>query len=106
MRRYKANLGVVSGRYGDLERRVLQYFVDHPEKNTVTLFGGHEFFLSYLIQDGIIIDTGAHGGIGMDPGGDMADEPTLWSHLRYALTDKGRTFLQQWVGGGDLENAG
>lgn len=45
MQRYKANLTIVNGRYGDLERRVLQYFVDNPLKAEVVLFGGLDFLL-------------------------------------------------------------
>jgi len=30
MRQYKANLSVLNSRYGDLERRVLVYYAEHP----------------------------------------------------------------------------
>jgi hypothetical protein len=100
MRRYKANLGVLNSRYGDLERRVLQFFADHPDKNTITLFGGLDILLSYLIRDNLISDTGERNGVGL--GGAPADEE-IWSHVTFRLTDAGRAFVDKWLGARDID---
>jgi len=98
MLRYKANLTIVNGRYGDLERRVLQYFVDDPSKPHIVLFGGLEFLLTYLIKDGLIYDTGLGKGVGM--GGDFGE---VESEKVYALTEHGKTFIAKWMAAQELE---
>lgn len=98
MLHYKANLTIVNGRYGDLERRVLQYFVDDPSRNQIVLFGGLEFLLTYLIKDGLIYDTGLGAGVGM--GGDFG---VVESEKVYALTDVGKAFLTKWMAAEELE---
>ena len=100
MRRYKANLSILNGRYGDLEKRVLQHFVDHPDSKTITLFGGLDVLLSYLVRDKLITDTGTRDGVGF--GANDGDE-MIWSHITYALTPEGRAFIDKWMGAGNLE---
>lgn len=39
---YKANLSVLAGRYGDLERRVLRVFADNPQGDFLDLPGGQQ----------------------------------------------------------------
>jgi hypothetical protein len=51
---YKANLGVIGGRYGDLERRVLEVFVDQPATPVVLLPGALQVLMWYLVRDGIV----------------------------------------------------
>ena len=100
MCRYKANLSVLNSRYGDLERRVLQSFADQPELNEITLFGGLDILLSYLIRDKLIVDTGKRDGVGFGAG---PDDEEVWSHVTYQLTEEGREFIGKWVGASDLE---
>lgn len=99
MRRYKANLGVLNSRYGDLEKRVLQYFADHPDKSAITLFGGLGFLLEYLVRDKLITDTGERKGVGLGAG---PDDELIWSHITFRLTDEGRAFIKKWMEAGDL----
>ena len=51
---HKANLGLLTSRYGDLERRVLERFVIDTELTEVTVDSSHELLLEYLIRDGIL----------------------------------------------------
>lgn len=97
MQRYKANLAIVNGRYGDLEKRVLQYFVDNPSKDQVVLFGGLDFLLMYLLKDGLIEDTGHQGGVGL--GGDHG---VVWSEKAYRLTGTGKAFIRIWMAAEEL----
>ena len=39
MKQYKANLAILTGRYGDLERRILELFATNPESNSIRLPG-------------------------------------------------------------------
>jgi HNH endonuclease len=54
MRQYKANLSVISSRYSDLERRVIEHFVNNPQQDTILLPGGLQLLLGYLIKDGLL----------------------------------------------------
>lgn len=55
---YKANLGVLSNRYGDYERRILEVFTlseqDPTVKAILSLPGGRDLDLWYLIKDGLL----------------------------------------------------
>ena len=53
MRQYKANLSVFE-RYSDLERRVIEHFVDNPQQDTIFLPGGLQLLLGYLVKDGLL----------------------------------------------------
>lgn len=99
MRQYKANLGILNSRYGDLERRVLEHFAQHPEKSSVVLFGGLDILLSYLVRDGLLEDTGDRDGVGF---GGSSDDDEIWSHVTFRLTSAGRSFVEQWMAAKDL----
>lgn len=89
MLRYKANLSVVSGRYGDLEQRVLRVFADNPTANFIDLPGGQQIHLLYLLRDGLLADTG------MAPWATQVQGAN--THDRYVLTEKGRAFIHRWL---------
>ena len=85
MRQYKANLSVVSSRYSDLERRVIEYFVDNPRLDTIFLPGGLELLLGYLMKDGLLekqfkLIPGIGGG-------------SIFTNDEYRLTDEGKEFV-------------
>lgn len=54
MKGYKANLGLVSGRYGETERRVLDYFARGPYATGIRLPPEWGILLMYLLTDGIL----------------------------------------------------
>ena len=84
MRQYKANLSVVSSRYSDLERRVIEYFVDHPQFDTIFLPGGLQLLLNYLIKDGLLeIKIKLVPAIG----------GSILTHDEYHLTAEGQEFV-------------
>ncbi len=84
MRQYKANLSVVSSRYSDLERRVIEFFVDNPQHDTIFLPGGLQLLLGYLVKDGLLEITAklfpAIGG-------------SIFTNDEYHLTDAGQEFV-------------
>lgn len=60
LRQIKANLGIINGRYGETERRILMYLTGHPKPANGDSFqirmpGGLDIMLSYLISDGILV---------------------------------------------------
>jgi len=85
MRQYKANLSVVSSRYSDLERRVIEFFVDNPQRDTIFLPGGLQLLLGYLVKDGLLeIKPKLFPVIG---GG------SIFTNDEYQLTDAGQEFV-------------
>src|ERR1700761_5508529 len=54
MRGYKANLGIISGRYGEVERRILDMLADNPGTVRFDLPGGWGLLVMYLIKDGLL----------------------------------------------------
>ena len=94
MRLYKHNLGVLNSRYGDMEQRILRVFSESPKADEIWLPGGLDIMLLYLIRDGLLINTGQHGGV------IIAGVP---SRTLYRLTDSGRIFIEKWLGAGELK---
>ena len=90
MKTYKANLGIVSGRYGEIERRILDSIAESG--GTVTQFrlpGGWDLHLMYLIKDGLIAKV---------PPGAQVIINGLSATDDYALTPVGQEFIRHWVG--------
>lgn len=88
MKQYKANLSVINQQYGDLERRVLLYFADRPDEDTINLLGNLEILLTYLIRDGFLELLPKKSAMFVTPG--MLEQP-------YRLTAEGRAFVQHWL---------
>lgn len=87
MRRYKANLGLLNSRYGELERRVLAHFAENPEEETIYLPGGLRMLVMYLMKDGLLeVMVNLVPAIG---GG-------IFTADRYRLTEAGRAFVNNW----------
>jgi hypothetical protein len=60
LRQIKANLGIINGRYGEMERRILMFLTEHPKPANGDSFqlkmpGGLDLMLWYLIKDGILV---------------------------------------------------
>lgn len=85
MRQYKVNLSVVSSRYSDLERRVIEHFVDNPKEDSIFLPGGLQLLLGYLIKDDLLqVKYKLFPGIG---GG------SIFTNDQYFLTGAGKEFV-------------
>jgi HNH endonuclease len=60
LRQIKANLGIINGRYGELERRILMFLAQNPKPAIgnsfqIRLPGGLDMMLWYLLNDGILV---------------------------------------------------
>lgn len=90
MRQYKANLSVLNSRYGDLERRVLKFFAQNPDREFIWLSKALDILLMYLLDDGFI----------------RRDEDLRYYHsdgAPYLITPEGREFIQKWLNAESLE---
>jgi hypothetical protein len=92
---YKANLTLVTSRYGDLERRVLEEFAKDPNVNTIKLPGVFDILMRYLIDDGLLVR-----GPEITQGQQIAFNMKVWQN--YTLTPKGRDFVNKWVSAKEL----
>ncbi len=88
LKQYKLNLGIINSRYGDIERRVLEFFATNPDANTIRLPGGLDILVAYLIIDGLLVKPPPAGGIY------FGDVPM---HQVYVLTQPGRDFVRKWA---------
>ena len=86
LKQYKLNLGVVNGRYGDIERRVLEFFATNTSVDEIYLPGGLDILLAYLINDGLLAKPPPTGGIY------FGSVPMQQS---YVITDAGREFVKR-----------
>lgn len=95
---YKRNLSILAGRYGDLERRIINRFVNQPDQTEVLVDTSQTLLLDYLIADGILAYHGpAEGALFAGPGEPPPEEDlTPDSHYgpaRWRLTDDGRQLI-------------
>lgn len=100
LRQYKASLGLLNHRYGELERRLLEDFGRKPSPNVRLIPGGMELFLQALINDGYLYKhpSGLEQG-GMFTGVEAEDGETIYvSHMEaYSLTAAGQEFVRDWL---------
>jgi HNH endonuclease len=97
LRMYKANLSIISERYGDYERRVLEMFAENPQAIRISLTQA-DIHVLYLVKDGLLNDLGPVRGATIRAG------DVLLSPKAYELTEKGREFVDRWLGGQDLSH--
>lgn len=105
MKVYKANLGVLNSRYGDLERRVLAHFLRHPEAGEIVLDKSHQLLIQYLLDDGCLaFDRTAEGALFVAHGapppvkgsnGPDVDDPRLSGPVKWRLTNVGRELVER-----------
>ena len=88
MKGYKANLGLVSGRYGEIERRILDQLAI-TRVSRFRLPGGWEIALMYLLRDGLIVKAPKVGGQIIINGRSPTDD--------YLVTTAGQEFVNRWV---------
>ncbi|HZL20624.1 MAG TPA: HNH endonuclease signature motif containing protein [Polyangia bacterium] len=91
VRIYKSNLGLISGRYSDMERRLLTFFVDNPSVNQFDFDRQMEFDFLYLLQDGLLVKAGEE--IHMSSGN------FVQGFFTYGLTPSGEDFVRRLARG-------
>jgi hypothetical protein len=96
MLQYKTNLSIINGRYGDLERKVLTYFADHPEIGEIrlSLSGNMDIQILNLLKDGHLTfdrQMKQSFSVGIEP------------DKIYKLTEVGRQFIRKWLCASELD---
>jgi hypothetical protein len=85
MKRYKSNLILLNSRYSDLEKRVLEVFVENPHQDGIPIYGGLLLLVRYLEKDGLLDRMGSAAlGIG---GSEV--------YIQFLLTQKGKEFVER-----------
>jgi hypothetical protein len=97
VRQYKANLGLLSHRYTQMELRLLSAFVGLDPDATIHLAVDPFFFLS-LHTEGLISASGYGAVTTMGP-----NSPSIRAAYVYKLTALGVCFVQTMVTAGNLE---
>jgi len=94
---YKHNLSIVNSRYGDYERRILQYFVDNSDEEFIELPDGKntEILLMFLIGDKLLLPLPDKRPVKVSARG----RETMW----YELTEEGQQFISKWQLAEDIE---
>lgn len=97
---YKSNLSVLASRYGDLERRIIDRFVNDPERHEVIVDTSQVLLLDYLIADGMLAYGGAaEGALFIGPGEPPPDEESTpdshYGPARWVLTKDGEQLVQR-----------
>ncbi|MGW5259669.1 HNH endonuclease signature motif containing protein [Microbispora sp. NPDC004025] len=97
LRQYKANLGLLNSRYGDVERRVLVYFAMHPEERHIELPPSSRVLVMFLLREGYLEEIPWYPPLrnGHYWGESLIVETQ--TNDVYALTDEGVAFVQRWV---------
>ena len=94
---YKHNLSIVNSRYGDYERRILQYFVDNPDERFIKLPYGEntDILLMFLIRDKLLLPQPDRRPVT----GSARGTEKIW----YELTQEGQQFISKWKVAEDIE---
>jgi hypothetical protein len=93
MQTYKANLSLLNSRYSDLEKRIIYSFIKDQSKKEILIPGGLDLMLMYLIEDGMIIDTGKTTGVILSG---------MPSQKYYALTTQGEALIKNLTEANEL----
>lgn len=97
----KANQMQIAGRFGDIERRILEHFVRNEEDRIVFLPGDFDILLMQLLDAEILSraiddpDDSVSGLVGVPMPGDFGDEepPMIIMRAAYLLTKTGIEFV-------------
>jgi hypothetical protein len=89
LHQYKANLAIINGRYGDVERRVLEVFAKNPAALQIQMPGGWDIALMYLIEDGLLVKLPPQGAFIVVDG--------IRAREEYMITPAGRDFVTKWA---------
>lgn len=93
MKAYKANLGVLSGRYSDFERRVLEQFAQSPGQGELRLPVGYRLLVWYLLRDGLLREPVLDASVASMLSGDV---PIAGVEI-YRLSPLGTQFVAEFA---------
>jgi hypothetical protein len=97
MRQYKANLGIINGRYGEIERRILTLFAEDATINVIGMPLASDIAMMYLVRDGMFVrgfDQSQGFGL-IVPNGSSAVIDFTGKQEFYSITDRGRDLVRR-----------
>jgi hypothetical protein len=98
MLQYKANLGVINGRYGEIERRVLTLFAENPDINSVPMPAASDIAMMHLVKDGLFVrGLKPNLGILIPNGANAMIDFAGGTQEFYTITEKGRDLVARLV---------
>jgi hypothetical protein len=99
LRQFKANLGLLNHRYGDLERRLLEDFAHNSDSSIRILPGSMDLLVRNLVRDGYVKKEEIEGGRRRVYGKDEHEGIVIVvpDFAVYSLTDTGRVFVKNWT---------
>jgi hypothetical protein len=85
-------LSIINSKYGDLEKRLLEYFAKNPKISEVTFAASkeNEIHLMHALEDGLIRLVREEPGSGRDFNG-------TYTQAVYEITQEGREFIKKWI---------
>jgi hypothetical protein len=98
---YKHNLGIVSGRYGEFERRIFEIVAKSGERVFVVGAGG-DILLANAIKDGFFEDKNV-SGMNLDIKSDDGYQKSFPMSFTYWVTDSGIDFINRYTSGSEIE---
>lgn len=99
LRQIKANLGIINGRYGETERRVLAFLIKSPklyngDTLTIKLPGGFDILIHYLLEDGILTPL-PHRPVVKKSIYEVINDYSPLMQQSYLVTEAGRVLIAQ-----------
>lgn len=100
MRMYKRNLGIISNRYSELERRIFEE-VFSSGKRVYTLGAGGDILCAHAVKDEFLEYRPEANKVwsGVEIDGQRLGIPTVFA---YWVTDKGMEFIRKYCSGEDI----
>ncbi|MEV7448512.1 MULTISPECIES: HNH endonuclease [Streptomyces] len=96
MQQYKANLGVINGRYGEIERRVLALFAENPSIKSIPMPAASDVMMLNLVKDGMFVRGLGPSLALLIPNGSNAEiDFSGGTQEFYTITEKGRDLVQR-----------
>lgn len=89
---YKRNLGLLTSRYGESERRLLELFAKAPGSREFHYDRPMDFEFMYLIEDGLLVKKIEQGNTTIR----IKGMTNPLAPVQYALTDAGIQFVDRW----------
>lgn len=98
MAQYKANLGIINGRYGEIEQRVLTLFAENPDINSVPMPAASDVMMMHLVKDGLFTrGLRSNLGILIPNGANAVIDFAGGTQEFYSITEKGRDVVARLV---------
>ncbi len=101
MKAYKTNLGVIHGRYGELERRIFEAVARSGERLVIVGAGG-DLLCAHAVRDGLLEHVPGIKGVDMVVEHEGQPYGTFPTTFGYWVTEEGMRFVQRYQDGREI----